>query len=59
MPSTPPPRRPGLLRKAASSLGRWLTGRPAPYPGDFTGRLVPAYDPKPDGRPDPGEIVWT
>jgi hypothetical protein len=59
VPSTPPPRRPGLLRKAASSLGRWLTGRPAPYPGDFTGRLVPAYDPKPDGRPDPGEIVWT
>jgi PemK-like, MazF-like toxin of type II toxin-antitoxin system len=20
---------------------------------------VPAYSPKPDGRPDPGEIVWT
>ena len=62
----PPPRRPGLLRSAASSVRRWLAGRstPAPprapgYPGDFTGRLVPAYDPHPDGRPDPGEIVWT
>ena len=64
-PSTP--RRPGLLRSATSSLRRWLAGRstaphagvPSGYPGDFTGRLVPAYDPNPDGRPDPGEIVWT
>ena len=52
-------------------MRRWLGGRsaapttapraPAPtgYPGDFTGPLVPAYSPKPDGRPDPGEIVWT
>lgn len=63
----PPPRRPGVLRSAASSVRRWLAGRstarttaPAPgYPGDFRGRLVPAYDPHPDGRPDPGEIVWT
>jgi hypothetical protein len=29
------------------------------YPGDFTGRLTPVYDPHPDGRPDPGEVVWT
>lgn len=29
------------------------------YPGDFTGPLVPVYDPHPDGLPDPGEIVWT
>lgn len=30
-----------------------------PYPGDFS--EVPAihYAPKPDGQPDPGEIVWT
>ena len=62
-----PPRRPGLLRSATSTVRRWLVGRsaarttaaPSGYPGDFTGRLVPAYDPHPDGRPDPGEIVWT
>lgn len=29
------------------------------YPGDFTGRVQPSYDPHPDGEPDPGEIVWT
>lgn len=40
--------------------------RPAPppsavghYPGDFHGPLAPRYSPAPDGRPDPGEIVWT
>lgn len=29
------------------------------YAGDFRGRLQASYAPKPDGRPDPGEIVWT
>ena len=29
------------------------------YPGDFLGTPDLAYAPKPDGRPDPGEIVWT
>ena len=29
------------------------------YPGDFRGTPDLAYAPKPDGRPDPGEIVWT
>ncbi|MBB2891016.1 type II toxin-antitoxin system PemK/MazF family toxin [Flexivirga oryzae] len=28
------------------------------YPGDFTGIPPLDYSPKPDGRPDPGEIVW-
>ena len=59
MPAPTPPRPRGVLRRAASSLGRWLTRRPAPYPGDFTGALTPLYSPRPDGRPDPGEIVWT
>lgn len=31
----------------------------ATYPGDFDGTPDLAYAPKPDGRPDPGEIVWT
>jgi hypothetical protein len=56
--TTPPARSPGVLRSIASGLRRWLTGRSA-YPGDFTGPLAPSYSPKPDGRPDPGEIVWT
>lgn len=59
MAPTPPPRPAGLLRRAGSSLRRWLTRRPAGYPGDFTGPLAPRYSPRPDGRPDPGEIVWT
>lgn len=29
------------------------------YPGDFTGTAQLEYSPKADGRPDPGEIVWT
>ncbi|MEV7604418.1 type II toxin-antitoxin system PemK/MazF family toxin [Paenarthrobacter sp. NPDC089322] len=28
------------------------------YPGDFAGRAKLRYSPKPDGQPDPGEIVW-
>ena len=28
------------------------------YPGDFTGSVRARYAPSPDGRPDPGEIVW-
>jgi hypothetical protein len=36
-----------------------LAGQRDAYPGDFVGRLDPVYAPKPDGRPDPGEIVWT
>jgi hypothetical protein len=38
------------------SLWRRLTGA---YPGDFTGTPEMRYSPVPDGRPDPGEIVWT
>lgn len=29
------------------------------YPGDFAGLPQLDYAPHPDGRPDPGEIVWT
>ncbi|WP_336713081.1 type II toxin-antitoxin system PemK/MazF family toxin [Arthrobacter sp. USHLN218] len=29
------------------------------YPGDFRGAASVMYAPKPDGQPDPGEIVWT
>ena len=29
------------------------------YPGDFAGRGTLEYSPHADGRPDPGEVVWT
>ncbi|MFV0464132.1 MAG: type II toxin-antitoxin system PemK/MazF family toxin [Nostocoides sp.] len=31
----------------------------APYPGDLDHPPEMMYAPKPDGRPDPGEIVWS
>lgn len=34
------------------------TPRTAGYAGDYTGRIKPVYAPKPDGAPDPGEVVW-
>ncbi|WP_186815190.1 type II toxin-antitoxin system PemK/MazF family toxin [Terrabacter aerolatus] len=34
-------------------------GGGAPYPGDATRLPDTTYAPRPDGRPDPGEIVWT
>ncbi|MDO5617683.1 type II toxin-antitoxin system PemK/MazF family toxin [Kocuria sp.] len=30
-----------------------------PYPGDYRGQVRASYDPHPDGKADPGEIVWT
>ncbi|MFJ3957812.1 type II toxin-antitoxin system PemK/MazF family toxin [Arthrobacter sp. NPDC090010] len=43
------------LRKAA----RPRQSSPAGYPGDYDGRVRTSYSPAPDGKPDPGEIVWT
>lgn len=37
---------------------RRAVGLPPAYPGDFVGRPSVTYAPQPDGRPDPGEIVW-
>ncbi len=51
-----------LVRRVARSLmhaGRSLAPSRAPYPGDAATARETAYAPKPDGRPDPGEIVWT
>ncbi|MCD4853358.1 type II toxin-antitoxin system PemK/MazF family toxin [Arthrobacter sp. AK01] len=33
--------------------------QPGSYPGDFRGSFKVSYSPKPDGQPDPGEIVWS
>jgi mRNA-degrading endonuclease toxin of MazEF toxin-antitoxin module len=42
----------GWLRR----IVRLLTGA---YPGDYVGTPDIWYSPVPDGRPDPGEVVWT
>ena len=36
-----------------------LSATATPYPGDATSLPDTTYAPRPDGRPDPGEIVWT
>lgn len=45
--------RPGGGARAAAG------GTTTAYVGDFTGTVRPRYAPKPDGAPDPGEVVWT
>ena len=59
----------GIVRGAAAPTRTAPTTRrgaavPAPvptatYPGDATRLPDTTYAPRPDGRPDPGEIVWT
>ncbi|WP_418277962.1 type II toxin-antitoxin system PemK/MazF family toxin [Isoptericola jiangsuensis] len=34
-------------------------GAAGQYPGDFAGVVAAVYAPRPDGAPDPGEVVWT
>ena len=51
-----------LFRRATPAPavgGRTQRASTAGYPGDFTGVPTMSYSPMPDGRPDPGEIVWT
>ncbi len=60
-PSTTPtrtPTQPSTPSTPSTDRARAQPARGA-YPGDFTGAPDLAYAPKPDGRPDPGEIVWT
>lgn len=62
-PGAPPGRPPkaGVAGKASRTRSASTgVGRPSrPYQGDFRGAVSPRYSPKPDGRPDPGEIVWS
>ncbi|MGF6832027.1 hypothetical protein QF015_000176 [Paenarthrobacter sp. TE4293] len=48
---------PGALRTQTRRPD--VAGQPGPYPGDFRGSVKVNYSPKPDGEPDPGEIVWS
>ncbi|AUZ34841.1 type II toxin-antitoxin system PemK/MazF family toxin [Arthrobacter sp. PGP41] len=41
-----------------SSRGRAAPAAGDVYPGDFQGRFSVRYAPRPDGEPDPGEVVW-
>ena len=49
--------RPGAPTRAAG--GAPAAGLSVKYPGDFRGRAAVRYAPAPNGRPEPGEIVWT
>ncbi|KRF41706.1 type II toxin-antitoxin system PemK/MazF family toxin [Terrabacter sp. Soil810] len=56
--------RPPAGRSEAGPAGRpgapaTVPGAAKPYPGDATRLPDTTYAPRPDGRPDPGEIVWT
>ena len=52
-------------RSGTKTGGRPGTGRGAvvgltgTYPGDFRGTAKISYAPSPNGRPEPGEVVWT
>lgn len=47
---------PRSARTASPTTAGGLTGT---YPGDFLGTATIRHAPSPDGRPDPGEVVWT
>ncbi|WP_374969768.1 type II toxin-antitoxin system PemK/MazF family toxin [Terrabacter sp. BE26] len=49
-PRTTPPRTGGASARTVPTTA---------YPGDATRLPDTTYSPRPDGRPDPGEIVWT
>lgn len=59
--ATPRPKHGRTHRRggATSTVPRRDTGQGAGYPGDYDGPLDLVYAPHPDGRPDPGEVVWT
>ncbi|WP_427169438.1 type II toxin-antitoxin system PemK/MazF family toxin [Arthrobacter sp. 92] len=46
------PVRPAPGRRVAAGL----SGK---YPGDFQGAVKVRYAPSPNGKPEPGEVVWT
>lgn len=50
----------GLLpRRRPQTVTGPAPAAPAAYPGDFPSVPEMTYAARPDGRPDPGEIVWT
>ncbi len=57
--SAPRPSAPSRQRGRSATAPRPPLGAPLGYPGDATRLPDTTYAPRPDGRPDPGEIVWT
>lgn len=58
--SPSPPQSPGTRAPGARGAKAPAPAGPSsPYPGDFDGTAAALYAPQPNGRPDPGEIVWT
>ena len=54
-------RHPAPGRTTPVSGNGQVQGRTSPaaaYPGDFQGQLTIRYSARPDGEPDPGEVVW-
>jgi hypothetical protein len=51
--------RPGSPGTGAPPRGAPAAPAPGRASADFIGRVRVQYSPDPDGRPDPGEIVWT
>ncbi|MFP5368570.1 MAG: type II toxin-antitoxin system PemK/MazF family toxin, partial [Actinomycetes bacterium] len=55
----PPIARPATGQRAPGRTGpAAVDGEGLSYPGDFQGRVPARYAPRPDGEPDPGEVVW-
>jgi hypothetical protein len=46
---------PGRDRDGGDQAGQYQGHQ---YPGDYSGSFSPRYAPRPDGEPDPGEVVW-
>ena len=53
------PRSPAARRHGAPTASPTPGAPASAYPGDATRLPDTTYAPRPDGRPDPGEIVWT
>ncbi|MCU1554912.1 MAG: type toxin-antitoxin system PemK/MazF family toxin [Arthrobacter sp.] len=49
----------GRSGAGTGATGREGVGLAGQYPGDFRGTAAVRYAPSPNGRPEPGEVVWT
>jgi hypothetical protein len=61
-PAAPAPRtetRPVPNRPRSTQPRDAVGGISGNYPGDFTGTASIRYAPSPNGKPEPGEVVWT
>jgi hypothetical protein len=54
-----PAARPGRRNGSKRGAGGAVAGLTGKYPGDFRGTAAVRYAPCPNGRPEPGEVVWT